>query len=303
MIPRRQLKIFSHFAFASLYTPLSEKVSIYNKNYIMNLHNCFCLFIQSYSLLYVGDSSFIKQEVLDLALKYNFVTELTSLIVVQESILEKVPREDISLYRYATLGKGTGGDGHETDDTVDGVFLLTGASFSNGGIDVARGGWAPTASRHIIPTESFDYDFDEDMSLSIEDEDNEAAPMMDPRFYIDRSYSDDDDDDDSRPISPSDQILPAPDPSSLSSVKPSTPNMSNTTEAPPPKGKPIHHINTQSPPSGAFRSLFRSSSSEDTPQHIPSDSEADYFLQVSESTTVVGCLNTISALYTINGLC
>ncbi len=282
LIPRRQLKIFSHFAFASLYTPLSEKVSIYNKNYIMNLHNCFCLFIQSYLLLYVGDSSFIIQEVLDLALKYNFVTELTSLIVVQESILEKVPREDISLYQYATLGKGTGGDGHETGD---GIFLLTDASFINGG-------WDPIASRHIIPTESFEYDFDEDMSFSIKDEDYEAAPMIN-----DRSYSDDDNDDDSRPISPSDQILPAPDPSSLSSVKPSTPNMSNTTEAPPPKG------NTQSPPSRAFRSLFRSSSSEDTPQHIPSDSEADYFLQVSESTTVVGCLNTISALYTINGLC
>jgi len=53
--------------------------------------------------LCVGHSPLIRQEALDLAKKYNFVTELTSLIVVQESFLDIVTRANISLYRYATL--------------------------------------------------------------------------------------------------------------------------------------------------------------------------------------------------------
>ncbi len=63
----------------------------------MYLFSCipFCLFLL-YPFLFLAHTSEIKSQALSLALQYNFVTELTSLLVVEESILETTHRDNIT---------------------------------------------------------------------------------------------------------------------------------------------------------------------------------------------------------------
>jgi hypothetical protein len=63
--------------------------------------------------------SALRQRALSLALRYNFVTELTSLIVVQET-----PSDDFSTGNF-TLGEDTGGVDSAEDESD--IFLSGGA--------------------------------------------------------------------------------------------------------------------------------------------------------------------------------
>ena len=210
-------------------------------------------------LLCVGDSPSIKQEALNLALKYNFVTELTSLIVVQESILEKVPRENISL--YATHGdKETGHGRHEKESFSASASLM---AYSAG------------VSRHASPYL---------MATSVKSRGAMMASMPAPQTFNFKSVS-------PRLLKRKKQphgkkkssFLPQPD----SSLVTTPLNETNTTATPPPK-------DVRSPRSRrAFSSHIRSPRSEDE----------GHFSRVSKNVAVAGCLNTISALYTINRLC